>query len=178
MKMLKKLLKVIMAVLICVSCFACTDNGGKEPEPELTPAELSEKAMENFIRKLDVGNYVVTGGQKAEVNVVSPEQVYINYPQYGGILSYVFMTLKGETFASEVYDDDKISDVSFVSTDNAIEYLGDMLPNSWKAITGGNIWDAFFNNVDKPLEFTTNDARIKKSLAYMGGYNERAAVLM
>lgn len=176
--MLKKLLKVIMAVLICVSCFACTDNGGKEPEPELTPAELSEKAMENFIRKLDVGNYVVTGGQKAEVNVVSPEQVYINYPQYGGILSYVFMTLKGETFASEVYDDDKISDVSFVSTDNAIEYLGDMLPNSWKAITGGNIWDAFFNNVDKPLEFTTNDARIKKSLASLGGYNERAAVLM
>ena len=115
MKMLKNLLKVIMAVLICVSCFACTDNGGKEPESELTPAELSEKAMENFIRKLDVGNYVVTGGQKAEVNVVSPEQVYINYPQYGGILSYVFMTLKGETFASEVYDDDKISDVSFVS---------------------------------------------------------------
>ena len=131
MKMLKNLLKVLMAVLICVSCFACTDNGDKEPEPDLTPAELSEKAMDNFVRKLEKGNYVVSGGEKAEIHVVSPEQAYINYPQYDGVLSYVFMTLKNETFTSDVYDDEKIQDVSFVSTDNVIDYLGDMLPNSW-----------------------------------------------
>ncbi len=178
MKMLKNLLKVLMAVLICVSCFACTDNSDKEPEPDLTPAELSEKAMDNFVRKLEKGNYVVSGGEKAEIHVVSPEQAYINYPQYDSVLSYVFMTLKNETFTSDVYDDEKIQDVSFVSTDNVIDYLGDMLPNSWITMTEGNMWELFYNDVNKPLEFTTNDARVKKTLGSLGGYNSRAVTLM
>ena len=72
---------ILLAIIFCMlfGCFACTDKGGTEPEPELTPAELSEKAMENFVRKLETGNYEIIGSSKAETHAVSPEQVYIKY---------------------------------------------------------------------------------------------------
>ncbi|MBQ1342410.1 MAG: hypothetical protein IIY33_08010 [Erysipelotrichaceae bacterium] len=172
---------ILLAIIFCMlfGCFACTDKGGAEPEPELTPAELSEKAMENFVRKLEAGNYEIIGSSKAETHAVSPEQVYIKYNMGEGThLYYVFMTLKGETFTSMIYDDEKITDVEFLSTDNAIDYLGEMLPNNWISLTQGNMWEIFYNDVNKPLEFTSNDANVKKTMAALGGYGEFALARM
>ena len=179
MKMLKNLLKVVMACLIAISCFACTNNGGGEPEPELSPADISEKAMENFVKKLEAGNYVVNGGNSVVTAAYSPEHVYINYDRGGGVpLSYLFMTLKGETFGAMLEGEDRIRDAYFLTTDNAIDYLGDMLPNYWIKLADGNMWEIFYNDVNKPLEFTTNDERVKKTLAGLAGYNEMAASRM
>ena len=63
--------------------------------------------MDNFVRKLQTGNYRITGGQNAVINAVSPELVMFQYEHGLDPFSYVFMSLKGETFATVLYDSDR-----------------------------------------------------------------------
>ena len=153
-----------------------TDEPGSatgEPDAGSSPADVSAAGMENFIKKLSAGNYVVSGNEDApQTNAVSPDQVYIVYgDKKNTSQTFAFMTLNGETFQAMIDGNGKLEQIAFLSTDNAIAYLGDLLPNSWITLTG-NIWDLFYNNPENPLEFTSNDGTVKKTLAGLGGFGQ------
>ena len=171
---MKKIVSLFMIFFLVMSCLGCNSEGGdKEPEKELTPPEISEKAMDNFVNKLNAGNYVVRGGDGPVTKAVSPEQVLVEYPHDESPLIYAFMTVKDETFET-VIEYGEMDDVLFAIRGTAIEAMGDFLPNNWISISGGNMFELFYNNVEKPLEFTTNDYNVKKSLCGLAGYSEFA----
>ncbi len=60
----------------------------------------------------------------------------------------------------------------FRTTGNAIDALGEALPNSWVKITYNNMWELLYNSVENPLEFTSNEWAVKYTLGAIGGYGE------
>ena len=171
---MKKTLSLFMILCLVLACFGCNGEGGqKEPEKELTPPEISEKAMENFVAKLNKGNYVVSGTTGPVTKAVSPNQVLIEYPHDESPLIYAFMTVKDETFATMI-EYGNMYEAEFSSTGTAIEAMGEFLPNNWLTISNGNMFELFFNNLEKPLEFTSNDYNVKRALCGLAGFSELA----
>jgi hypothetical protein len=105
---MKKNLKKLLAALLCAAMLLAVSCGGKKEEDEgpsiedLTPAEISELAMDNFVKKLQAGNYTCGSEETILTTAVSPEQVYFSYPHVGYPTVYAYMTLKGETFATMI----------------------------------------------------------------------------
>ena len=189
---MKRSLKILLAALLCaamlftVSCG--TNGGGEQPDnnenekkeedvKDLSPAEISELAMDNFVKKLQAGNYVCGEPDVMVTNAVSPEQVYIQYPHVDYPTVYGYMTLDGETFGTMI-ENNIMYEVGFVAKGNALDALGQVLPNYWYNVTGGNMFELFYNDVDKPLEFTSNDETVKYTVACLAGYSETTLSLM
>ena len=187
---------LLLAVCLLIGCCACgtlkngsnagsnnannssnTNNTSNINIAALSPAEISELTMNNFIKKLQAGNYVVGDPRNVVTNAVSPEQVYFVYPHEGYPTIYAYMTLKGETFAVLI-EDDEMDDIEFISADTAIDSVEGLVPNNWISITNGNLFELFYNSVDKPLEFTSNDENVKYTLCCLGGYGEMALEVM
>ena len=175
------LLLVLCITFVCVSCGAQGGDGGKEnvepdtPSEETTPPD-AETAMDNFVKKLEAGNYVIAPEQALKIVAYSPEQVYFTEEE-DSWLNHAFMTLDGETFSGDLTTDG-VEDVVFTAKGTAIEALGTTLPNSWIELSDGNMWNLFYNNVDNPLEFTTNDTDVKLTLMDIAGYSQFALDLM
>ena len=190
----KKLLAIMLAICLLIGCCACgaANNGGNSnggnnangsgntnnvPDHELTPAEISELAMENFVKKLQSCSYEVTGTNEMVTSVVSADQVYFSYPQVGFPVIYAYMTLKDETFAAMI-EYNEMDDVQFVARGSAVDAVEGLLPNNWIGISGGNMFELFYNDPEKPLEFTSNDDNVKYTLGCLGGVAEEAMGLM
>ena len=139
---------------------------------ERIPAAESEIAMENFLRKLDEGNYVIEAKGYAVTNVASPEEVAFLY-ENEKTDDVAYLTLDGETFRA-VLGEEGLRETAFVSTDDAIRAAKTLLPNDWVRLSGGNIFNLFYNNVDEPLTFTSYEKALKESLLSMGGYRSIA----
>ncbi|MBO4218470.1 MAG: hypothetical protein J5887_03070 [Erysipelotrichaceae bacterium] len=170
---MKKLAEFLLALCLLMGCCACAaDNNGGSID-DLSPAEISELAMSNFIKKLQAGNYVIGDPATLVTNAVSPEQVYFVYPHEGYPTVYAYMTLKGETFATTI-EGNEMGDIEFISMDTAIDSVEGLVPNNWISITGGNLFELFYNSVEKPLEFTSNDENVKYTLCCLGGYGQIA----
>ncbi|MBR0373205.1 MAG: hypothetical protein IJH91_01610 [Mogibacterium sp.] len=175
----KRLLSLLLiASLLFVFC-SC-EGGGSAPEPqepesetETTDEVTADVTMENFVNKLKTGNYVVDAGDYMKTVVVSPEQVYFAYDDDSTADSFAFVTVNGETFEGMRYDE-TLNNVIFVQPGNAIDSLGTLLPNGWIAASDGNMFNLFYNNVDNPLEFTSYDETVKRTLLGLGGYGEFA----
>ena len=164
----KNILITLLALLLM--CSACGSNPQPEPEPqEVTP----ENAMDNFVKKLEAGNYVIDAKNYVKTTAVSPEQVYFIHEGDPDAFNYALFTLNGETFEAE-FEEEGMSDVTFISKGTAIEAMTFMLPNYWIELSEGNMWNLFYNNVDDPLEFTTNDVNVKTTLLALGGYGQLA----
>ena len=185
---MKRSLKILLAALLCaamlfmVSCGASEDteptpSPSDDPKEDMSPSDISALAMDNFVKKLQEGNYVCGEPQTMVTNVVSPEQVYIQYPHEGYPTIYAYMTLEGETFGTMI-EYNVMDEVEFVSNKNAIDALGIVLPNYWYTSSGGNMYEYFYNDMEKPLEFTTNDETVKYTLACLAGYSENTLSLM
>ena len=184
----KKILSLILVLCLLAGCCACgtPSNGGNANNAgnssninieELSPAEISELAMNNFVKKLQAGNYVVTSTNELVTTAYSPEQVYFSYPHDDYPTIYAYMTLKGETFASKI-EGGEMDYVEYVSKDTAVDAVEGLLPNYWLAITGGNMFEFFYNDPEKPLEFTTNDENVKYTLGCLAGLSQEALELM
>lgn len=169
---MKKLLKALLVCLLCVGVCACTNEGGKEPEP--TPAVPdSDKAMENFAAKLEAGNYVMeTASFKGVVS--SPDHVYFTFPDGTG---YGVVTLNGESFYGVLLED-SFQDTQYVSNKPAIDIAAEKLPNTWLDIAEGNLFNVFYGHADTPLEYITDDDNIKSSLSSIVNYGYAALALM
>ena len=180
----KVLSLMLITGLLCIICLcgsAPVENGANvlihinneaaeeadEPDPEVT--------MENFVNKLNEGNYVVDAEGYLKTTVASPEQVYFTDPNdESSILNCAFVTLNGETFQIGLDEESLNSAGAFVGPGNAVEALGTYLPNGWIDASDGNMFNLFYNNVDDPLEFTSYDSCVKMTLLALGGYSENA----
>ena len=178
---MKKNLRKLLAALLCLAAILTVSCGKQEEEPDptegMTNAEISELAMNNFVRKLDAGNFTCGTPDVVVTTAVSPEKVYVAYPHEGYPTVYAYMTLDGETFATMIENNIRY-EIEFVSTGNALEAVGTILPNSWYRQTGGNMFEYFYNDPDDPLKFTSNDYNVKYTLGCLGGYGQQALDLM
>ncbi len=178
-------LRTASAVLLAFSLAACAaDSGGETeapetpetPETQPVPAEISEAAMDNFVRKLDAGNYVVDADGFLKTTVSSPEQVGFAY--YEDMYDdYALFTLNDETFRSFLAGD-TLGEAEYLMTGNALSAAGYRLPNYWAEISDGNLFELFYNNPEMPLEFVSYDDNVKMTLMSLAGYGSAALNLM
>ena len=152
-------------------------EGAAEPQPAeptdaRSNAEISEAAMENFLKKAEAGNYMIAG-EEIKGSVCSEDLVIYFRPiryddvDYDG---FAVMTVNGnETFLGWLVEDG-ITNLSFVAAGKAQELAADgaeiqdfdsKLPEYWLEVTDGNIWDLFYNDVDNPLRFVSNADEVK-----------------
>ena len=168
----KRLLRLFLIICLALSSAGCASQ--KSPEEPAEPD--AETAMNNFLTKLEKGNYVVEAPGYAKTTVYSEEVVYFTADP-GSLLNLAFVTLDNETFRGDL-NGDTLSDVAFVAPGNAIEAVIDLLPNNWINAADGNIWNLFYNNVDNPLEFTSKDETEKTTLLGLAGYSQTALEVM
>ncbi len=190
MKKIALLLLCVCLLFVFCSCSANTDptvpTGTNAPtDPTKTSAEPTqtsgdpapkdpdpETAMDNFVKKLEAANYVVDVENYLKTSVVSPGQVTFTHNEQSSSINFAFVTVNGETFEGELYDN-ALSEVVYLSAGSAVDALGEVLPNYWIAASEGNMWDLFYNNVDDPLEFISYDEMVKKTVLGLGGYSEQ-----
>lgn len=186
-------------LVICLLCGCLAGCGGapdKAEEPETNPEEqnqeavqpeedpapeqpveedpvaVSETAMENFVNRLAEGNYTIDAAGYMKTNVYGTDQVSFLYEDelYD---DYAYMTYGGETFYG-LLTEDAVSDIAFITTGSAVDAATSALPNFWITFSSGNLFELFYNNPDKPLEFVTHDDTVKMTLMRLAGYGEAA----
>ena len=161
MSILKKAAIVALACLMCLSCCSCA---GRTPD--------AEKAMENFVSKLEAGNYTLEGSDFLQISVASPEEVCFEFADET-LDDYAVFTLNGETFQGTL-SEDAVQDVVFLSMEDAIHTAESSLPNSWIGLSDGNMFNLFYNNTEDPLEFISYEDSIKFTLINLAGYGFQA----
>ena len=143
-----------------------TETTEKAPDPET--------AMENFVKKLEAGNFVIDAPNYVKTTAVSPDLVYFtDHNDSESALNYAFVTVEHETFEG-VLEPDGLSDALFVAPGNAIDALGTTLPSGWYAASDENMWNLFYNNIENPLEFTSKEETVKMTLLGLAGYGQFA----
>ena len=184
-KAMKLLSLLLIASLLFALCSCGRSEGGDSSESsqnqdsQTKPAQISaETAMENFVKKLTAGNYVIDIPDYVKTTVVSPEQVlFTSDNDSSSAINYAFVTLNNETFEGDL-EQDALTEVGFVAPGNAIDALGFILPNDWIVQSEGNMFNLFYNNVDDPLEFTSYEDSVKITLLGLAGYGEYALSVM
>lgn len=166
--MKKTTILVLLLSLCLIFVLASCGNNSSQPG-ELDP----ETAMDNFVKKLEAGNYVVDVENYIKTTVYSPEQVYYIHNDGSSGLDFGFVTVDGETFHG-ILQGDSFTDIGFEGPDSAIEVATYTLPNSWVALSEGNMWNLFYNDPEDPLHFTSNDENVKITLLGLRGYGELA----
>lgn len=170
MKVSKSLLKTISIFLllsfILTTLAACGSNSGDKSKAD------SEKAMENFVSKLDSGNYVLRSGEYITVTVSSPEQVVFDYTD-ASYTDFAYMSLNGETFRTDL-PADAVGEVSYISQKSALKVATKRLPNSWIDASDGNMFNLFYNDPENPLTFSSHDENVKYLLLSLAGLGEMA----
>ncbi|MBR5701201.1 MAG: copper amine oxidase N-terminal domain-containing protein [Oscillospiraceae bacterium] len=165
-------------------------EGAAEPQPAeptdaRSNAEISEAAMENFLKKAEAGNYMIAG-EEIKGSVCSEDLVIYFRPiryddvDYDG---FAVMTVNGnETFLGWLVEDG-ITNLSFVAAGKAQELAADgaeiqdfdsKLPEYWLEVTDGNIWDLFYNDVDDPLRFVSSADEVKALVRLYGNIGDMA----
>ena len=143
----------------------------EDPATEEPGEPDSETAMNNFLRKLMTANYVFAPEEKLKTVVYSPEQVLFINGEDSSSDNFALVTYNGETFVGTIFKDQLVN-ITFLSRHKAIDAVTYALPNSWIEASEGNIWNLFYNNMDDPLEFTSNSLDVKRTLLALGGYSE------
>ena len=171
-----------------------TTGEGEEPQPAepadaRSNAEISEAAMENFLKKAEAGNYTIAG-EEVKGSVCSEDLVIYFRPiryddvDYDG---FAVMTVNGnETFLGWL-GEDGITNLSFVAQGKAQDLAADgseiqnfntKLPEYWLEVTDGNIWELFYNDVDNPLLFVSNADEVKALVQLYGNIGDMAMTRM
>lgn len=155
--------------------------------PDLgTPAaDLSERAMENFLDKVGEGNYVIN----CEANLFSASVVSEDLVCYTRDINFesvaydgcAVMTVNGSETFFALLGEDGLTMLTFIEEGKAIdiasttESLGmieSALPNHWIKAAYGNIWELFYNDVEEPLTFVSSSDEIKSFVKLYAGIGE------
>ena len=182
MKVLKPLL--ILLAALCLSLTACSKTEpsvtppaepSAEPSAEASPAEISEKDMENFAKKLQAGDYTVTS-PFVKISVPSKDLVWFDYAEelYH---DFAVMSVNEEAFQAQL-GDGNLGYASFLGEGNALDAASARLPNNWLTLSNGNLFEFFYNQIETPLTFVSHEETVKRTLLNFVGYGETALRLM
>lgn len=165
-KVLSLLLSLSLILVLCAFT-------GIRNETDTADAADGEIALENFVNKLQEGNYVVAPESYVKTVVYSPEQVYFVDQDASSSLNNALITLDGETFAAPL-EEDGIAEVEFAGPETAIDAAGLLLPNAWLTVSDGNLFNLFYNYAEAPLEFISYEDSVKTTLLGLAGYSKTA----
>lgn len=162
---MKRKYLTILLIMLCCILSACQKN---EPVD-------SETAMNNFLNKLEEGNYVMKAKDYLTTTVYSRDQVNFEYDEdvYN---DFTAVSVNDEVF--QIYLDEQPLEAQFLGEGQAIEAAAKKLPNSWISLSDGNIWNLFYNIQEEPLKFVSYDDTLKQSVLSMVGYGETNLRLM
>ena len=165
-------MKSIRHLLMAALLFCCLLTGCQGSPKEVD----SEKAMNNFLAKIEEGNYTIDAKDYLKTTVSSRDQAAFEYVEdiYN---DFVVMSVNNETFQGYL-NGDKLEDVQFLGEGQAIDAAKKRLPNGWIDLADGNIWNLFYNIQEEPLKFVSYEDTVKQNLASMVGYGENSVRLM
>ena len=154
----------------------------EEPEPAPDPAEMaeiSERAMENFIAKISGGNYVLSSDGFMKTVAFSKDMVLFDYEDDETYSDFAVMSVNNEVFQGFL-ENDGVRDVSFLEEGSALETAKAKLPSYWLAdeVSEGNIYNLFYNDPEDPLKFVSYDAAVQNQLRTFAGYGDVALKYM
>lgn len=154
----------------------------EEPDKELSPAEkaeMSERAMQNFLDKVSTGNYVMESGGYLKTTAYSEDLVVFDYADDSAYTDFAVMSVKDEVFQG-FFDKDGVEEVVFLTEGKAIDAARAKLPSNWLAeeISDGNIYNVFYNDTEDPLRFVSYDAGIQNQVRTFAGYGDVAMKYM
>ncbi|MDO4193079.1 MAG: hypothetical protein Q4D24_07235 [Erysipelotrichaceae bacterium] len=181
---MKKIYQTTGAVIGVLSLMlaGCSGNTAPEtntetPQSEMSNAEISEKAMDNFLAKLSEGNYTMDAPEFLKTLVHSKELITFDY-QDDLHEDFVVMSVNNETFQGYP-EGDKLNEVSFLGEGDALTAAENRLPNQWAgAMSDGNIYNLFYNQQDEPLTFVSYEDSVKDTMKSFVGYSDNAVRLM
>lgn len=150
----------------------------EEPEEEMSQAEkaqISERAIQNFLDKLTVGDYVMSIEEYLTTTAYSEDQVIFDYDDDETYSDFAVMSVDDEVFQGYL-EDEAVGEVLFLTEGHAIDAVGNRLPNYWvsEELSEGNIFNLFYNDADDPLKFVSYDPNLQMQLLSMAGYSELA----
>ncbi len=174
--------QLILSVVLCFSLTSCAEGAPATPTSESTnnPTEevSSEKAMENFLAKVDACNYTVDAKDHLKISVFSKDQVNFEYADdmYN---DFTVMSVDNETFQAFLTEDG-LEDVSFIDEGHAVDAAKSRLLNYWmdESVSEGNIWNLFYNDQDEPLKFVSYEDVVKQTVMSFMGYGDNVLRLM
>ena len=169
MKSIKYLL--IPVIILCLFLTACN---GKTPSDGGEPS--TEQAMENFLRKLDEGNYTMNAEGYLKTTAYSRDLVYFDYAE-DHFTDFTVMSVNNETFQGFLKEDG-LTNVQFICEGQAIDAAKEKLVTAWLDLADGNIYNLFYNIQEEPLKFVSYDDILKNNVRALVGNPETSVRLM
>ena len=169
-------IKKLTAVLLITTCMILTACGGGGGTPAAEPDP--ETAMNNFLAKVDAGNYVLDAPEFLKITVSSADQVAFEYAD-DAYSDFAVVSVNGEAFRG-MLTGEELTEVDFLGEGRAVDAAKDRLLNYWmdESVSDGNIWNLFYNDPEDPLRFSSHDETVMRSLISFVGYSENALRLM
>ncbi|MBQ9815285.1 MAG: hypothetical protein IJM53_06280 [Lachnospiraceae bacterium] len=170
---MKKISLFIIPILIlCFILAAC--NGNNKPSEETTgepenPAEISEKAMDNFLAKLSEGTYTMDAPDYCKISV-QPDEVIFDYAD-NMYDDFAVVSINNESFQGFLTGS-QMSDATFLGEGRAFEVAAVRLPTALlsEEVSQGNIYNLFYNTEEDPLKFVSYEAATKQIIGGFAGY--------
>ncbi len=169
MKSIKYLL--IPVIVLCMILTAC-----QRKTPSGDGAASSEQAMENFLNKLEEGNYTMNVEGYLKTTAYSRDLVYFDYAE-DNYTDLTVMSVNFETFQAALKDGG-LENVRFLTEGQAIDVAKERLVTSWLDLAEGNIWNLFYNDPEEPLKFVSYDDNLKDNVRKLVGNRETSLRLM
>ena len=141
-------------------------------------AEISEAAMDNFLAKVEEGNYVIESAGFLKTTVASEDQVTFEYAEdmYN---DFAVMSVNNEVFQA-FFDEEGMKDAAFIGEGTAMDMASSRLLSYWldPAVSDGNIYNLFYNTQENPLSFVSYEPIVKKTVGALAGYGDSTLKLM
>lgn len=170
---MKKKLSFILAALLLLAMtsvlFGGCGNSSGSADPEI--------AMQNFLDKVESGNYVISSKGYLKTTVYSEDLVYFDFEDDSVYTDFAVMSVDNEVFQGALTDGG-VEEVAFVGEGKAIEAAKGKLPSCWLELSDGNIFNLFYNDIEKPLQFVSYEDSIKNQVRSFAGYGEVAVKYM
>ena len=170
MKHLARLIAPVLAAVVVLS--ACT-----KPAEE-SPADISEKAMDSFLAKVDAGNYTIDAAGYLKTKVCSNNPVIFDYTDEVHN-DFAVMAIDNEVFQGFLTEEG-VENVTFLGEGHATDIAESRLINHWTSeeVSEGNIYNLFYNSTEEPLTFVSHDENLKAHVLGLAGYSDAVGRLM
>ena len=155
-----------------------SEESSAQPDPSQNP-EISERAMENFLAKLEAGNYVMNAEGFLKTTVFSEDLVYFDYEDDSAYSDFAVMSVDNEVFQG-FFTEDGLRDVSFITEGRALDTSAAKLPTALlsDSVSQGNIYNVFYNDIENPLKFVSYDPNVQNLVRSFANYGEVAMKYM